>query len=109
MMDITKQIDNFNGEEEELKNIAMTVYECCCGQCFDDDFEDHCQSMLDCDYDFLTEDQYHQILHKYIEELIENDGEFECEYYGTTCPICEDMMCLGYKECKHNNVCKKYL
>lgn len=108
MIDTIKIIDNFEGNEKELKNIALTVYEICC-QGFDDDFHDNAQSMLDCDYDFLTEDQYNKVMYEYIEELIENDGEFECENFGTTCPICEDMMCLGYKECKHNNVCKKYL
>ena len=27
------------------------------------------------------------------------------KYYGTTCPIYNDMMCLGSDECLHNNAC----
>ena len=28
------------------------------------------------------------------------------EYYGMTCPIYDDMMCLGHSECLHDVACE---
>lgn len=74
MIDITKTIDNFVGTEEELQSIAKTVYELVDVVSYpeDDMFMDKCESMLQCDYDYLTDDQFHEVynmIEKIIEEL----------------------------------------
>lgn len=74
MIDITKTIDNFVGTEEELQNIAETVYELVDTTSYPDDdmFMDKCESMLRCDYDYLTDDQFYEVynmIEKIIEEL----------------------------------------
>lgn len=74
MIDITKTIDNFVGTEEELQSIAKTVYELVDVVSYpeDDMFMDKCESMLKCDYDYLTDDQFYEVynmIEKIIEEL----------------------------------------
>lgn len=72
--------DNFQGSEDELKIIAQTVYECVDATNENDEtFTDECKSMLQWDYDYLSNAQYHEVLYTYIEELIMNDGEFKGE------------------------------
>ena len=72
MIDITKEIDNFQGTEEELNTIATTIYECVDGSNTNDEtFMDECESMLLCDYDWLKQSQKHYVIDK-IEEIIEN-------------------------------------
>lgn len=63
MIDITKTIDNFVGTEEELKNIAKTVYELVDATSYpeDDMFLDKCESMLQYDYDYLSPDQFEEV------------------------------------------------
>ena len=74
MIDITKTIDNFEGTKEELQNIAETVYELVDVVSYPDDdmFMDKCESMLRCDYDYLTDDQFYEV-YNMIEKII--DGE----------------------------------
>ena len=74
---IEKMIDNFMGEEEELRNIALTVFECVDGSNTNDDtFMDECDSMIGCDYGYLNPNQVNEVL-DLIEELILNDGNFK--------------------------------
>ena len=78
-MDITKMVDNFEGTDIELKNIAKTVFECVDGSNEDDfSFMDECESMLLCDYDFLNDNQFEDV-RRLIEELICNEGNFKDE------------------------------
>lgn len=69
-MDSEMLRDNFNGTEAELKVIAETVFECVDATNEDDwNFMDECQSMLDCDYDYLNPQQYHEVL-EFIDRII---------------------------------------
>ena len=69
-MDITRFIDNFEGTEEELRTIAETVYELVdASNTNDDTFIDECESMINCDYDYLNMDQIN-IVCKMIDEII---------------------------------------
>lgn len=74
MIDITKTVDNFMGTEEELKNIAQTVYELVDATSYpeDDMFLDKCESMLRYDYDYLTDDQFEEVYSMIIKII---DGE----------------------------------
>ena len=70
--------DNFEGSEEQLKIIAQTTYQCC-EEGNDDEFLNRCKSMLNSDYDYLNDNQYNEVMYKWIEELITNNGEFKGE------------------------------
>lgn len=78
--------DNFMGTEDELKVIAMTVYELCYSGsdldeleeefgCLNIDYMDRVQSMIQCDYDYLSSDQQNEV-ERMVYKLEENDGEF---------------------------------
>ena len=69
MIDITKTIDNFTGTEEELKNIAQTVYELVDVVSYpeDDMFMEKCESMLQYDYDYLSPDQSEEVYNMIVE------------------------------------------
>lgn len=66
--------DNFEGSEEQLETVAETVYELVDATSYPDDdmFMDKCESMLRCDYDYLTDDQFYEV-YNMIEKII--DGE----------------------------------
>ena len=36
---------------------------------------------------------------------VENCDDNDC-WYGCTCPIFDDMMCLGKGKCEHNSACE---
>lgn len=58
----------------DLKEIAKETYNIC--EMGDEEgFNDRCESHLLNSYE-LTDDEYDKIMFTYIEELIENDGEF---------------------------------
>lgn len=71
MIDIVKVRDNFQGTEEELNNIAHTIYDCVDATNGDpDSFIDECWSMLLCDYDWLHKHQQDNVI-DIIVEIIE--------------------------------------
>ena len=62
--------DNFNGTEAELKVIAETVFECVDATNEDDwAFMDECESMLSCDFEYLNNAQFHQVI-EFIDRII---------------------------------------
>lgn len=62
--------DNFEGSEEQLKVIAETVFECVDASNEDDwNFMDECESMLSCDFEYLNNTQFHQVI-EFIDRII---------------------------------------